>query len=105
MSQGTNPALERLLGWLPAWLGFAMIIAAGVLAIVFGSLNASVGLIAIGAWALVSAVIAWAAGAKSSPRANPFKRSFGGVVTRVPQIPWLIIAGLLVVAVILAFVF
>lgn len=105
MSQGTNPALERLLGWLPAWLGFALIIAAGVLAIVFGILNSSVGLIAIGVWAVVSAIIAWAAGAKSSPRVNPFKRSFGGVVKEIPQIPWLIIAGLLVVAVVLAFVF
>lgn len=105
MSQGTNSEIERLLGWLPAWLGFMFIIAAGVLAIIFGSVSGSVGLIAIGVWAIASSVIAWAAGAKSSPRANPFKMSFGGVVKEIPQIPWLIIAGLFVVAVVLAFVF
>lgn len=105
MSQGTNPVLERILGWVPAWVGFALIILAGALAIIFGAIDSAVGLISIGVWAIASAIIAWISGATSSPRVNPFKRSFGGVVSEIPQVPWLIIAVLLVVAIILAFVF
>jgi hypothetical protein len=104
MNATTSPALERILGWLPAWLGFVLIIAAGAVSIIFGAIDSVAGLIAFGAWAIISAIVAWVAGATSSPRVNPFNRSFGGVVSRIPQVAWLVIAGLFVVALVLAFV-
>ena len=104
MNATTSPALERILGWLPAWLGFVLIIAAGAASIIFGAMDEVAGLISVGAWAVVSAVIAWVSGATSSPRVNPFKRSFGGVASEIPQVAWLVIAGLFVIALVLAFV-
>ena len=103
----TNPGnaiFERLLGWLPAWLGFVLIIAAGIAAIVVGAIQGSAGLIAFGVAAIASAALAWWAGARSEPRANPFDRSFGGVVSRLDGWVWLVILGLFVAALLIAFV-
>jgi hypothetical protein len=100
----TNSIIDKLLGWLPGWLGFVIIIAAGLAAIVAGASSSSAGLIAIGAWAVVSAVLAWVAGATSKAKVNPLKRSFGGSVAGIPQWTWLVIAVLLVVAIVIAFV-
>jgi hypothetical protein len=92
--------LERLLGWLPAWLGFVLIILAGlgvaVLGIVTGTKTA--GFVAFGVAAIASAILAWWSGAKAEPRGNPFDRSFGGVVSRVDGWVWLVVFGLFVVA-------
>jgi len=97
-------ALERLLGWLPAWLGFVLIILAGlavaVLGIVTGTKTA--GFIAFGVAAVVGSILAWWSGAKSEPRGNPFDRSFGGVVSRVDGWVWLVVFGLFVVAALVA---
>lgn len=99
-----NAFLERVLGWLPAWLGFVLIILAGIAAIVVGAIQGSGGLIAFGVAAIVSAGLAWWQGASSSPRVNPFDRSFGGVVSKIDGWAWLVIFGLFVVALIIAFV-
>lgn len=97
---------ERILGWLPGWLGFVLIILAGITAIVMGAISStpSAGLIAFGVAAIVSSVLAWWSGAKSEPRVNPFEPSFGGVVSRVEQWVTLVVIGLFVVALIIAFV-
>lgn len=96
--------LERLLGWLPAWLGFVLIILAGVAAIIVGAIQPSAGLIAFGIAAIASSALAWWSGAKSEPRVNPFEKSFGGVVTRVDGWVWLVVFGLFVVVAIVAIV-
>jgi hypothetical protein len=98
----TRALMERLLGWLPSWLGFALIILAGLASIIVGAMTPSAGLIAFGVWAIVAAVLAWWAGATSEPRINPFDRSFGGVVSRVPDKVWYVIAGLFVIAILIA---
>lgn len=97
---------ERILGWLPGWLGFVLIIAAGVAAIVVGSISPTPypGLIAFGVAAIVSSVLAWWSGATSEPRVNPFERSFGGIVSRVETWVGLVVIGLFVVAMIIAIV-
>ncbi len=105
----SNPGqaiFERILGWLPAWLGFGLIIAAGVAAMIVGAISnpASAGLIAFGIAAIASAILAWWAGGKSEPRANPFDKSFGGIVSGIDGWVWLVIFGLFVVAVIIAVV-
>ncbi len=92
--------LERLLGWLPAWLGFVLIIIAGIAVAVLGivtNTNAA-GFVAFGVAAIASSILAWWSGAKAEPRANPFDRSFGALVSRVDGWVWLVVFGLFVVA-------
>jgi hypothetical protein len=103
-SDPAKALLERLLGWLPAWLGFVLIIAAGVLAIVIGAMQSSAGLIAFGVAAILSAGLAWWQGVKADPRGNPMDQSFGGAVSRMDGWAWLVVFGLFVVALIIAFV-
>ncbi len=96
--------LERILGWLPGWLGFVLIILAGVAAIVVGATTPSAGFIAFGVAAIVSSGLAWWSGASSQPRVNPFEKSFGGIVSKVDGWVWLVVFGLFVVAAIIAIV-
>ncbi len=100
----TQALFERILGWLPAWLGFMLIILAGVAAIVVGAIQPSAGLIAFGVAAIASSALAWWSGAKSEPRVNPIERSFGGVVSRVDGWVWLVVFGLFLAASIMAIV-
>ena len=100
-----NSALERLLGWLPAWLGFVLIILAGVAAIIVGAIaqpNPNAGFIAFGVAAIASSILAWWAGGRSEPRANPFDQSFGGVVSNVDGWVWLVVLAFLGAAVVVA---
>lgn len=85
-------------------LGFIAGLAAAVLALVFGIMNETIGLIAAGVWGLISVPLAWFSGAKASPTGNPFKKSIGAKFKEVPDTVWYIIAGLLVVVVIIAVV-
>lgn len=90
-------------GLVPNWVGFGLAIAASVVAIVVGASIEYAGLIAIGAWGVIASIIAWVSGAKSSPDVNPFKKSFGATVKEIDTVPWLIIAVLFVLALIIAF--
>lgn len=103
-SDPSQALLERLLGWLPAWLGFVLIIAAGIAAIVVGAILPKVGLIAFGVAAILSSALAWWQGASSEPRVNPFDQSFGGVVSKIDGWAWLVVFGLFVVAAIITIV-
>ncbi|MPZ48134.1 MAG: hypothetical protein GEU75_02285 [Dehalococcoidia bacterium] len=89
-------------GFIPNWVGFGLAIAAGVACIIVGAMQPYAGLIAIGAAAVISSIIAWVSGAKSTPSVNPFKKSFGATIKEIEMIPWLIIFGLFVVAVLIA---
>lgn len=105
-SDPAKAMLERLLGWLPGWLGFVLIILAGIAAIVVGIIgtNVKAGFIAFGIAAIASSGLAWWSGAKSEPRANPFDRSFGGIVSQVDGWVWLVVFGLFLVAAIITIV-
>lgn len=109
MGQGNSPMngiWARLLGWLPAWLGFALIILAGIAVAILGPATNTkpAGFVAFGVAAIISSVLAWWSGARSEPRFNPFERSFGGVVTYVAGWVWLVVFGLFVIAAIIAIV-
>jgi hypothetical protein len=109
MGGSTSPLsglLERALGWLPAWLGFVLIIIAGIAVAVLGVVTNTkpIGFVAFGVAAVASAILAWWAGGKSEPRGNPFDRSFGGYVSRIDGWVWFVIFGLFVVASIIAIV-
>ena len=105
-TNSSSGLLERLLGWLPAWLGFALIILAGIAVAVLGIVTGTktAGFVAFGFAAVASSILAWWSGGKSEPRANPFDRSFGGVVSRIDGWVWLVIFGLFVLASIIAIV-
>ena len=94
--------LGSWLGWVPDWVGFSLIVLAGVLAVVYGIvLTPSAGLVAFGVAAVVSAVLAWATGASSSPRVSPGDRSFGGAVERVEGGVWLLVFLLFLTAIVI----
>ncbi len=97
-----NTLWERILGWLPGWLGFVLIILAGIASFIVGVITPSAGFIAFGIAAIASAILAWVTGATSEPRINPFELSFGGYVSRVVWWVWLIVFGLFVIASIIA---
>jgi hypothetical protein len=99
----TTGIFEKLLAWLPGWLGFVLILLAGILAIIFGAaVTPSAGLVAFGIAAIASAALAWYSGATSTPRVNPLEKSFGGTVQRMEGRIWLVIFGLFVIAALIA---
>ena len=99
----SNGFLSKILGWLPGWLGFVLIILAGISGILVGTLaTPSPGLVAFGVAAIASSILAWSTGATSTPRANPFKRSFGGVVENLKPWVWLVVFVLFLIAVLIA---
>jgi uncharacterized membrane protein YphA (DoxX/SURF4 family) len=89
-------------GWLPDWVGFVIIIAVGIAAIIIGFIVSYAGLVAIGVAAIASAILAWVAGAQSAPAGNPIKRDFAGRVRNVPDKTWYIIFALIVIAIVIA---
>jgi hypothetical protein len=91
-------------GWLPDWVGFCIIIAVGIAAVVVGFIVSSAGLVAFGVAAIASAILAWVAGAQSAPSGNPTERTIGARVRYVPDRIWYIVFGLFVIAAIIAIV-
>ena len=96
--------LSKLLGWIPNWVGFVLIIIAGVVMIVIGITGrpASAGLIALGVAAFASSILAWYSGALSKPDVNPIGKSFGGTVERIDGWAWGVVFVLFLVAVLIA---
>ncbi len=102
-SNSSGPSSSGIpFGWLPDWVGFAIIIAVGIAAIIIGFIVSYAGLVAIGVAAIASAILAWVYGAQSTPTGNPVKRDFAGRVRNVPDRIWYIIFALIVIAIIIA---
>lgn len=95
---------QTLLGWIPEWVGFTLIILAGAAAIVVGAMQTDAGFIGFGVAAVASAVIAWVSGATSKPRVGISSRSFGGTVDRIAMVPWIVIFALFFAAVVIGLV-
>jgi hypothetical protein len=93
---------SKIFGWLPGWVGFLFALAVGVLAIVFGAINSSVGLIAFGVAAIISVILAWISGGRATPRLDPFKHSFGAFIDRLDSPTTVIIIILFVIAIVIA---
>lgn len=104
-----------LKGKLPAWLGFILMLAASVAAIVGGAAIKEFKVIPVGAAGVICTIIAWVAGAVSKPATNPDlpgdddrprrddPDTLGGVASKITLVPWLIIAALVVAAVVVTF--
>jgi hypothetical protein len=95
---------SKVFGWLPGWVGFAFGLLVGVLAIIFGAVNRSIGLIAVGVAAIISVILAWLSGGRAQPRIDPFSRSFGAVIERLDSMTTVIIIALFVIAIIIGIV-
>ena len=104
MSTSSNPMngiVNSLLGRIPNWVGFGIIIVVGIIAIIAGATSTlvSAGLLAFGVWAIGSSILAWYTGARSRP--DVFNGSFGATVTNVAGwVWWVVFIGLVVVIVI-----
>lgn len=93
---------KSVLGWLPAWVGFGFAILAGVVAIVMGAITPSAGLIAFGVAAVIASILAWIAGGRATPEANPFEKSFGATIDGLESWTTVIIIALFVIAIVIA---
>lgn len=105
-----------LKGKVPAWLGFILMLAASVVAIVGGAVTRNYKAIPIGVAGVIGTIIAWRAGAESSPATNPERPgtgddprrddpdTLGGVASRIGWKAWLAIAVVLAGAVAVTFV-
>lgn len=87
---------------LPDWLGFIFMLAASGLIIGFGFAEHAYKFLPLGFACLIGTIIAWASGASAKPEGDD--DSLGGTADAIPMWAWLIIAGLLVVAIILSIV-
>jgi hypothetical protein len=97
---GTTDPIKKAYEGIPNWVGFGLIIAAGVTLVVVGAVLPQAGVIAFGVATLASAIIAWVSGASAKPEVDPKKKTFGGTVKEIRQIPWIVIFALYVAAVI-----
>ncbi len=93
---------KSVFGWLPAWVGFGFAILAGVVLLVAGIVTKVPGLDAFGVAAIVSSILAWAAGGSATPRVNPFEKSFGAAIDGLESWTTVIIMLLFVVAIVIA---
>ncbi len=90
---------------VPAWLGFVLMLAASVVAIVGGAATGGLKAIPLGVAGVIGTIIAWVAGANSAPATNPdppddgtsARRddpdTLGGIASRVRWWAWLAIAA------------
>jgi predicted membrane channel-forming protein YqfA (hemolysin III family) len=84
------------------WLGFFLIMGAGVLMIVMSIISRDYRFAPLGAWGVLSDIIAAIAYAQFAPQAED--DTLGGAASGTPWWAWLIIAVLFVIAIVLAFV-
>jgi hypothetical protein len=81
---------------LPAWAGFLLMIAAGIVAIAGGAATKNYRAVPLGVAAVIGTVILWIAGATSAPSVSDSGDTLGGTASNARWYIWLIVAGLLV---------
>lgn len=93
---------------IPAWLGMVIGVAIGIVAIIIGLVSGPTGFVPLGIWAIVASIIGYATGSAAAVRARgqgrPLDLHMDVVWSHVPNVAWLVIAGLFVIAVVIAFV-
>ena len=80
--------VQQIQGRIPNWVGFGLIILAGLVSIIVGAASGPGELIPFGIAAIPAAILTWWSGAKSTPQVNPFKKSFGGTVKEIDGWVW-----------------
>jgi len=100
---------------VPSWLGFVLMLAAAIAAIVGGAVTKHYKVIPLAAAGAVGTILLWITGATSKPATNydPDEDrernrdaggdTLGGIATRIQWWAWLIAAGLLVGGVAIGF--
>ncbi|WP_295820887.1 hypothetical protein [uncultured Deinococcus sp.] len=102
MSSSTSSSglFNTILGWLPRWLGFVLILLAGAACVVSGLLlSPSAGVVAFGVAFIVVATLSWVSGGGATPSIRPGDRSFGASLDHLPMWVWVVNVGLIVVAI------
>lgn len=96
---------KTILGWLPSWAGFALILLAGAVCLVFGlALTPSAGVVAFGVAFIAIGILSWASGGGSTPYVSPGDPSFGGSLDHLRPWVWFVDLGLIVAAIIVKIV-
>ena len=98
---GVNQSFQSIERKVPNWVGFGLIILAGAAAIIVGAAAGAARLVPFGIAAIASAIVAWWSGARSTPRVNPFEKSWGGTVKAVEGSAWAIVFLLFAVALVI----
>jgi len=97
---------------VPSWLGFVLMLAAAIAAIVGGAATKHYKVIPLAAAGVVGTILLWITGATSKPATNydpdgdrdrDSADTVGGIATRIQWWAWLIAAGLLVGGVAIGF--
>jgi hypothetical protein len=102
---------------VPAWLGFILMLATSLAAVVGGAATKNLKAIPLGVAGIIGTIIAWATGATSNPATNPdlpgdgdpsrggdSADTLGGMARNIRWWVWLIIAALVAGAVAVTFV-
>ncbi|MDQ3896448.1 MAG: hypothetical protein M3326_04195 [Actinomycetota bacterium] len=97
-----NQTFQSIERHIPAWIGFVLIILAGAAAIAVGAAVGPGGLVPFGVAAIASAIVAWVSGARSTPRVNPFEKSWGATVKDIDGWAWAVVFLLFAAAVVIA---
>jgi hypothetical protein len=90
---------------VPSWLGFVLMLAAAIAAIVGGAATKHYKVVPLGVAGMLSTILVWITGATSRPSTNydpdedrdrgrDSADTLGGIATRVKWWAWLIAAGL-----------
>ena len=99
-STSSSGLFNTILGWLPVWPGFVLILLAGAACVVSGLLlSPGAGVLAFGVAFIAIAVLSWACGAGSTPSVSPGDRSFGGDFDHLRPWVWAVSVGLIVAAI------
>lgn len=99
-STSTSGLFKSLLGWLPGWLGFVLILLAGAVCVVFGLLlTPSPGAVAFGVAFIAIGILSWASGGGATPYARPGDPSFGASLDHLRPWVWAVNVGLIVAAI------
>jgi hypothetical protein len=78
---------------VPSWLGFVLMLAASVAAIIGSAATKNYKAIPLGVAGVVCTIIAWVSGATSKPQASD--DTLGGVAEHIPGLAWVFIAVLM----------
>ena len=91
--------LDKLLSWLPGWLGFLLLIIVGLLMLIHGAADplgiglshtSTVGFIIFGAVAILLGAFSWIAGGTSTPKGKAGKVGIEVAFSDLPWWAWLV---------------
>jgi drug/metabolite transporter (DMT)-like permease len=88
---------------MPSWLGFILMLAAGIVTIIGSAVTKNYKAVPLGAASILATVIVWIGGATSSAATTEDPDTLGGVASKAAWWAWLTAAAMVVAAVGISF--